>query len=206
MEPEQAPSGELARRQAGNRPLALIVLVVILGPLVAGAFGFGHDYLPSPWWLSQRDLAWTICGAAIAAIMALIWIWFRRIKQLLPEAKRPPVPPFARAGLLVMVLIFAGWWVNNMQAVVLPKLLHVFSHPEHASVPFMVQGGSARHRFDCRTIEVAAGAYGEVDVCIPAALRASPALFSFGRGGNFDGSETIYGFWIEAMYLDEFKK
>lgn len=137
-----------------------------------------------------------VCALAFLSFSIVAWFELGRIGRLMPKGKKPK-----SVSVLVIIVVGLGvWWVHDMQAVLMPKLLHGFSHPEHASVAFTVDGAGGRRRYDCRTMDVVTKEYGAATVCQPSDLRDR---LRRGATGAFGGAKSIYGFWIETMFLDE---
>lgn len=94
-----------------------------------------------------------------------------------------------------------AWWADGMQSSLLPKLFHSFSHPVYTGVRFISEGGiySRFRDYQCPRMRMTTAAYGEVMVCVPDGLRDRVDRKVSGALG---GTESIYGFWVEKMFID----
>lgn len=202
MEPNAGATDGRARELVRARLLLLLALIVVGVPLIGGLFGWGHDFIQSRWWLSLAVTIWIVCGFILGLGLVAWWSAFRTISSLRtndPEIAKPTPTEGTRLVTILLLILLCGLWIRNSQAILIPKVLHGFSHPEHDSVAFTILGGSGRLRYDCGTMEIMTEEYGNVDVCRPDELSGRSIK---GLTGRLGGSKTIYGFWVENLFLD----
>lgn len=147
---------------------------------------------------------WCVCALAFGGLSTVGYLHFRAIWQLMPVQKRPPessLTPWLPLIAMGFLLAVGVWWAGAMQSSLLPKLFHSFSHPEHTSVHFISEGGiySRFRDYQCPRLRVMTARYGEVLVCVPDGLRDRVDRKVSGALG---GTESIYGFWVERMFID----
>lgn len=177
---------------------------LLLAPGFAGFFHWGHEFIPSKPWNSLKVPVYLASAAAAAGLFWLIWHSGRVLKRSAPaNASAPPTGwstwrGWQRFSAVVFAILFATYWFQNMQAIVVPKVLHSLAAKEPATMPFTSDGRSFHRRYECDHVVVATADYEDFGICMP-----DRDYFNQESRGLLRGTKSFYGFWVEAIAFDQ---